>query len=456
MRINVSTLSLLVDDLKKKINHSYITNITVVNSHDFLFSFSALKKEKLFISLGNNPILSLIEVNESIPTMIGKINDSLRKEIKDSYILDINLLDNDRVIEFTVEKTNQLYEQEKKVVIIELIPNKTNLLVLNVERNIVYALRQTSLVSPRVLLKGFLYVLPEKNANFKDEEAVPLSLVKEETNNQFELAKNIRHKEKHQKLFQYLKSKKKSLNLKINKLEIGINVAKEMLKYKENGNAILYLMEDINSLNEYLSSNHIPYDNTQTPARNAEILFKKYKKAKRTIEINNLEKEKANKELDHLAVIEAQIPYMNDDELTALSIELVPSKNKQSIKNKKIPISYVECDGCRIYFGKTKIQNEEITFKIAKKDDIYLHIKDYHGAHVVIVGNNINNEILLTAAEMCLILSNKTVGEVMYTPIYNVKKAHVAGEALLNKYQLIVLNKIRDDTYHLLKKYKNL
>ena len=89
---------------------------------------------------------------------------------------------------------------------------------------------------------------------------------------------------------------------------------------------------------------------------------------------------------------------------------------------------------------------------MATKDDYYLHIKDYHGAHVIIKNNNPTNEEKLLAAELCLILSNKTAGEIMIAPMKEVKKGHVLGEALLNNYSTIVLNEVRQSTIDLLNK----
>ena len=67
---------------------------------------------------------------------------------------------------------------------------------------------------------------------------------------------------------------------------------------------------------------------------------------------------------------------MNDDELLAISQELLP---KQHLKKKLTPIrcSYIIYDNVNISFGKIASSNNELTFKIAHKDDTYLHIKDY-------------------------------------------------------------------------------
>ena len=84
----------------------------------------------------------------------------------------------------------------------------------------------------------------------------------------------------------------------------------------------------------------------------------------------------------------------------------------------------------KILYGKNASSNNELTFKVANKDDYYLHIKDYHGAHAIIKNNKPTNEEKLLAAEICLILSNKTAGEVMIASMK--EKGNEKEIALLN------------------------
>ena len=141
---------------------------------------------------------------------------------------------------------------------------------------------------------------------------------------------------------------------------------------------------------------------------------------------------------------------MNDDELLSLCQELLP---KQSQKKKVVAIKYgtILLGNTKILYGKNSTSNNELTFKVANKDDYYLHIKDYHGAHVIIRSSNPTNEEKLLAAEICLILSNKSAGEIMIASMKDVKKGQALGEAQVLNYSLIVLNKVRETTVDLLK-----
>ena len=73
-------------------------------------------------------------------------------------------------------------------------------------------------------------------------------------------------------------------------------------------------------------------------------------------------------------------------------------------------------------FGMNGLQNEELTFNIAKKDDLFLHVKDFPGSHVVILEGKDNKKIRETAMELSLYLSHMDNGTVMIAKRKDVKK----------------------------------
>ena len=109
-----SSLNKTINELKKKIVGCKINNITVINSHDFLCSLSMIKQEKLLISLNHqHPFLSLININEVAPTIVGKLNELLRKLLKDAYIVSVDLVNDDRIICFKLQKANDYFKAER-------------------------------------------------------------------------------------------------------------------------------------------------------------------------------------------------------------------------------------------------------------------------------------------------------------------------------------------------------
>ena len=86
----------------------------------------------------------------------------------------------------------------------------------------------------------------------------------------------------------------------------------------------------------------------------------------------------------------------------------------RSVKQKQNKSEAPRCmtfrkDGWLIYCGKGGIQNEYVTFKLGKENDLWLHAAKSHGAHVIISGENkeIPESVLLSAAEIAAYYSER-------------------------------------------------
>lgn len=458
MKFNDSFFAKIVGILRDRAVGNRLGNITVINSRDFLISLTANREQKLLVSLDHqNPFLSFIDAGESIPTSVGKTNEIIRKELKDGLITNVEILNEDKILCISLQKTNDYFEREKKQLIFELIPQRSNMIIVGDDNKVIFALNYAPLETVRPLLKGMSYELPHKKVGFiQEQEEINEEELKLFAKDRIRESIRKRLLERYDVLFKHIKSRTKSQKQKLKVLEGEIANANENLKYQEYGTMLLSLADDQESLSQYVKDNNLILKPELTIGQNANLYFKKYKKAKRTIEMDEIELTKAKNEIARFDIISAQLNYMSDEDLYELAMELMPTKFKEQKKNNpQSKVSYVVVDGTKIYFGKNAKQNSEITFKIAKPKNTYLHIKDYHGAHVVIANDNATKEQLLIAAEMCLILSNKVSGDIMFAPISKVKKGNTPGEAFMLNYELITLNKVRESTIELLKGWKN-
>ncbi len=455
--MNFSTLQAIILDAKNKIDNNRINNITLINSRVLLFSFSSFRNEKLLVCLEHqHPFISFCKVEDSIPTITGGLSDVLRKELKEAIILDIDLLNNDRIVDIKLCKTNDFFEKEIKHLIFELIPFKSNLILTNEKYGIIYAAHYSSLENKHPIIKGMTYETITKNDSFKvEEEIIPLEQIKKEASDYIYVAKAKRLMERYEPLFKHMKVRSKSLKQKLKVLDKEYEDASSRLIYQEYGNTLLAFINEPELLENYIKDNNLDIDRNMPIGQVANQYFKKYKKAKRTLDINRQEYQKAIKEIEYYEITLSQTDYMDEDDLYELAKEIMPYKFNHSTlkKQSQSKYSYVIVDGAKIYFGKNMQQNNDISFKLAKKEYMYFHIKDYHGSHVVIFNEHPSKEMILTACEMSLILSNKTSGDIQYTLVKNIKKGPELGLALLKSYELITLHSIRQETYELLKRH---
>ena len=452
LKITSKDLQIIVSELKEKIKFNHISNVTIINSYDIFFSFSMYRKEKLFISLNpQHPFVCLVSIDNPCGTKIGMLNDYMRKEIKDGFLLDVETLNNDRIVKISYNRTNEYFDKEERSIIIELIPHRPNFIVTNEEDIILFATHQTDIANERPIIKGLKYVLPENSNAELVEDEFNLDEFKENAANYFVDAKRKRLQEQFKPVLTHIKSRIKTLKTKIKVLNKEIEEAKSHFVYQKIGTMLLTYAYDENELNNYVKENNIDYDSSLNPGLNANKYFQKYKKAKRTVEMDEKELAKTSDEIAYYEDCLAQSKYMNEDDIQELAVLLFPNKFKLGSKKKiETKPGEVTVEGTKIFYGKNAKQNELLTFKKSNKTDLFLHIKDEHGSHVVIASSNPSNEVILTACEIALLLSGKEEGEIQATEIKNIKKGSFTGQAILTSYKSYIIKSVRSKTKKLL------
>ena len=440
-------------DCDKKILNSFISNVSVVSSTEILLMFSFYKEEKFIISLNHhNPFCTLVDTKEKYNTIIGQTNDNLRKYLSGAYLKEIAVKELDRVMTFTLYKTNDLFEKNTFYLVIELIPHRSNLLVLDENKKILFATHYTGLDHARPVIKGLEYSeLPMMQQNLSED--VSLEDFKEDVRKYFEEINAHRHKDLYASLFTKVKSRIKSLHKKIGVLEEGIEKANQALAYMDMGNLLYSIQGDESLLEEYIKEGYIKdYDSSKSINENAALYFKKYKKAKSTIVHNSEEIAKANQEILENEKLLRQLEIGDDIDLQEMKQYLLkeePVKGRKRPQSKISP-SYVVYKGKKIGFGKTDQQNNVLTFEKSKPNYEFFHIKDYPGSHVVIMDDNIDNETRNIACEICLILAKREDGEIQSTKIKNVKKSDSIGRVNLKEYVTYTIKKVSLETHKLL------
>src|SRR5699024_9863096 len=100
--------------------------------------------------------------------------------------------------------------------------------------------------------------------------------------------------------------------------------------------------------------------------------------------------------------------------------------NKKKKAKKSKPLHYKTNTGADIYVGKNSKQNDYITLKLARKEDLWFHVKDNPGSHVILKTDKIHNEDIEKAAYLAALnssVSNDKKVDVDYTEKKNVNKA---------------------------------
>lgn len=164
----------------------------------------------------------------------------------------------------------------------------------------------------------------------------------------------------------------------------------------------------------------IPLDPQKTPQENLEKIYKKYNKLKRGLEVNAKRIVEINEDLNYLNSINLFIETSNDisnlkiihEELISQGyIKIQNKKEKNKKQNKEIGYGIIEGKNYRILFGRNNTENDNLTFKVADKYDIWLHAKNIPGSHVIIQCDELNDELLMKGAEIAAYYSKGFTGD---------------------------------------------
>lgn len=142
--------------------------------------------------------------------------------------------------------------------------------------------------------------------------------------------------------------------------------------------------------------------------QNMERYFRRYKKLAAAREQVSGRLAAARRRLDKLdAAALAVQEAATADELEGLAAELGSKKPRGAQRRAphEGPLSFVSADGFEILVGRSTAENDQLTFRIARGNDLWLHVEGYNGSHVVVrvpKGKSVPKETLLDAATLAV------------------------------------------------------
>ena len=173
----------------------------------------------------------------------------------------------------------------------------------------------------------------------------------------------------------------------------------------------------------------ITLDKALTPNQNAQRYFKRYQKLKEAVKhLTSLIEETRNTIL-YLESVETALAQASLSEIAEIREELIQTgfirrRQREKIQKRQKPEKYLATDGQTIILvGRNNLQNDELTFKMAKKDELWFHAKDIPGSHVVITGNlQPSDEVKTDAAELAAYFSKARLSNLVQVDMIEIKK----------------------------------
>lgn len=243
-------------------------------------------------------------------------------------------------------------------------------------------------------------------------------------------------------LERWLNNEIDKLKLKLKKLDQDYNEASKLDQFQLYGELLManiYQFEKgaekvtvQNYYSEEFEEVTIPVSPRKTPIENAQSYYNKYNKAKNALIKIEEQKEKAMEDIRYFEMLLSQVEQASPSDIEEIREELAEGGylKMRHAKRKKKQISpqperYYSSTGIAISVGKNNKQNDYLTFKIAKKSELWFHTKDIPGSHVVIHHQEPDETTIREAAMLAAYFSKARQSSsvpVDYTEIRQVKK----------------------------------
>lgn len=348
----------------------------------------------------------------------------LRKYLEGAKIAKVCQPEGERILEFYFETYNELSEKIYLCLAIELMGKHSNVVLYSYDTNIIIGCMHNvgaEKSSVREIIGGLPYAYPPKHTNTFfgfSKLLAPGASVNETIDNHFaalqekEKIKNIKSK-----LSTVVRVKLKKINTSLEKIKKQSTTEAKADSYRKKGDLIMANLFhnkdfsksieviDYNTTSQIPANLKIELDEAKTLKENANQFYKLYNKAKtatqKTCEM--VENLKAEREYFEQIAYSIECAQTMDDFLEIQEELETDEKKKVKIEKKSTSILTATRPPFTIYIGKNNKQNDYIVSKLARDEDLWFHVHNCAGSHVLLrveAGRKANDNIIFECAKL--------------------------------------------------------
>ncbi|MFW5629033.1 MAG: NFACT RNA binding domain-containing protein [Candidatus Cloacimonadaceae bacterium] len=322
------------------------------------------------------------------------------QNLRNCQIVDLDIYDSDRIIFFELLQRN-IYGEEKNItLLLELMPPKPNVIVINKETNIIIdALIKYNLSDNpmRMVLANQPYFAPKTSftPDRNEKAIIPESFEASSINEYFSLYHKQILVPKLEK--DLTESKIKFLQKELKRHKNRLKMQKKDLEKAEKADYYFACAEAIkpnmqkmkqgdevlittNYYDPELNEIEVPLLTDKSPLQNLQHYLKRYRKAKNGYAIIQQNIKKTKSEIESL---EKLVARLQDGEDIDIDIRDRGTSITQKIKQIDRILQLKYDDDWQIYIGRKAKENDFITTKLGKAQDWWFHSRIYRGAHVL-------------------------------------------------------------------------
>ncbi len=267
------------------------------------------------------------------------------------------------------------------------------------------------------LVQAHLVPLPQY-ADLQEERASSLlDVLAEARTSNVHAQQSDRLAKRRRSIERSLTDRERKLRAELAQIDARLREAANRESLREQGEAIYATLHELS-----------PEERDAEKERAAKV-FARYKKIAASVE--HLERRRAEvaRSLEDVADLQWELERSGDAELDDVAeavnaLEPAQRQRQRTPSRKRKPLQYVTRAGSRIFVGRTPIENAELTFRVARPDDLWFHVQNQPGAHVILQRDDREappEDDVLTAAALAA-LHSKAKGSPKVTVDYTQRK----------------------------------
>ena len=419
---------------------SYLSNFTKINQAKRINDMAILIEfngEKIIFDLNksNSAIYKDDELKEA-KIYQAPFDNVLKKRFNASHIKSVECLKDNRILKFICTQSGS-YKSENFILYLEFTGRFTNAVITDENNVIIEALRHIYNSYRKIETGEVLRELPA--ITIKEKPCEPIT--------DFEaFFKSEAARVNESRIASLKEAKLASVQKKIDSMSEILNLLEDkdelMKKSEEASNLGSLLLANLGNFKGY--EREICLTLSDTPKNSANEFYVRSKKLRAKALGVEIEKRNLKEKIEFFEGLKSLLKEAN----SLYELEILSPKNKAKQRERHVKdvsenaeIFYVR--EFKILVGRNEKGNINL-LDLAKKDDIWLHLKDSPSAHVIIKTNKsrVPEDVLEMAAKFCVEFSVKGAGryEVDYTKRENLKRENGANVTYTN-YKTIIINK---------------
>ena len=431
MIFGASELGAVLDECREALAGARLKNIYDERGRGWIFRLYA-RGENRFLHLSAQPRfarLHLQQERESSPASPGDFCRALRSRLAGAVLKDLRQVGDDRIAELVFDTA-----AGRQYLVHEMFGARPEILLLDEARRVSCSLSDASGASARHDRgEVYEYPPPPQAPGSGGSDWLTASPGEGEFPLNFRAARKLAALEaeailleKKKKLAGALARERKRLRKILGKLGEELGALDGFERQRELGELLkgsygslrrgLKEVELVDYFSDGQEPVRIELDARLGPEENIERYFKRYRKARRAGPSIEKRQGEIEGKLEKLSLLADQVDEAADDDtLESLSAEaqlyLRSRKRGRGRRREDAPSgprSFVSSEGFTILVGRNARENDNLSLRMARGNDIFLHASGRPGAHVIIrtvAGKTVPRDTLLEAAQLAFYYS---------------------------------------------------